>query len=225
MVVYFHGGPEGQSRPEYNNVMRKLVAAGYSVFQPNVRGSLGKGRKFSQADDRYGRFAALDDVEDSLDYLIDAGLASDGNALIMGRSYGGYLVHASLTRHAGRWLGGIAACGMSDLETFYRDTDPWVAAAALPKYGDPQLDKQLLEEASPLRNLKKVKVPVLFIHGQQDFNVPVSEAYQAMGVLTAYGVDTELLLFDDEGHNFERLPNRYEMAQRILKFCERVFHE
>ena len=225
MVVYFHGGPEGQSRPEYNNVMRKLAAAGYSVFQPNVRGSLGKGRKFSQADDRYGRFAALDDVEDSLDYLIDAGLATDGNALIMGRSYGGYLVHASLTRHAGRWLGGIAACGMSDLETFYRDTDPWVAAAALPKYGDPQLDKQLLEEASPLRNLKKVKVPVLFIHGQQDFNVPVSEAYQAMGVLTAHGVDTELLLFDDEGHNFERLPNRYEMAQRILKFCERVFYE
>ena len=83
----------------------------------------------------------------------------------------------------------------------------------------------MLEEASPLRNLKKVKVPVLFIHGQQDFNVPVSEAYQAMGVLTAHGVDTELLLFGDEGHNFERLPNRYEMAQRILKFCERVFHE
>ena len=143
----------------------------------------------------------------------------------MGRSYGGYLVHASLTRHAGRWAGGIAACGMSDLETFYRDTDPWIAAAGQPKYGDQNLDQQLLQQASPLRQLSKVDVPVLFIHGQRDANVPVSEAYQAMGVLTAHGVHTELLLFDDEGHNFERLPNRAEMAQRILKFCERIFHE
>lgn len=225
MVVYFHGGPEGQSRPDYNNVLRKLASSGYSVFQPNVRGSAGRGRWFSQADDRYGRFAAIDDAEDTLDYLISAGLTEEGKAVIMGRSYGGYLVHASLTRHAGRWAGGIAACGMSDLETFYRDTDPWIAAAGQPKYGDQNLDQQLLQQASPLRQLSKVDVPVLFIHGQRDANVPVSEAYQAMGVLTAHGVHTELLLFDDEGHNFERLPNRAEMAQRILKFCERIFHE
>ena len=223
MVVYFHGGPEGQSRPEYNNVLRKLASSGYSVFQPNVRGSAGRGRWFSQADDRYGRFAAIDDAEDTLDYLISAGLTEEGKAVIMGRSYGGYLVHASLTRHAGRWAGGIAACGMSDLETFYRDSDPWVASAAQPKYGDQNLDQQLLQQASPLRQLSKVEVPVLFIHGKRDANVPVSEAYQAMGVLTAHGVHTELLLFDDEGHNFERLPNRAEMSKRILKFCEMIF--
>ena len=61
-IVYFHGGPEGQARPHYHNVLRKLAASGYSVFQPNVRGSAGRGRRFSQADDRYGRFAAIDDA-------------------------------------------------------------------------------------------------------------------------------------------------------------------
>lgn len=225
MVVYFHGGPEGQARPEYNNVLRSLAASGYSVFQPNVRGSAGRGRRFSQADDRYGRFAAIDDGEDTLDHLIFAGLAQEGRAIIMGRSYGGYLVHASLTRHAGRWAGGIAACGMSDLQTFYRDTDAWVAAAAQPKYGDPKLDRHLLEQASPLRQFARVNVPVLFVHGQLDSNVPVSEAYQAMGVLAARGVPTEMLLFQDEGHEFERLPNRFEMERRVLAFCERIFDE
>ena len=224
-VVYFHGGPEGQSRPEYNNVLRKLATAGYAVFQPNVRGSAGRGRWFSQADDRYGRFAGIDDAEDSLDYLIDSGITAPDKAIIAGRSYGGYLVHASLTRHAGRWRGGIAACGMSDLQTFFRDTDSWVASAAQPKYGDPELDKHLLREASPLHKLSVVDVPVLFIHGALDSNVPVSEAYQAMGVLAARGVDVEMLLFDDEGHEFERLPNRFEMSRRALNFCERVFHD
>lgn len=224
-VVYFHGGPEGQSRPDYNNVLRKLAASGYSVFQPNVRGSAGRGRWFSQADDRYGRFAAIDDAEDSLDYLISAGITDEKRAIIMGRSYGGYLVHASMTRHLGRWAGGVAACGMTDLETFYRDTNPWIAAAAQPKYGDPNLDRHLLRQASPLRQLSKVTVPVLFIHGELDSNVPISEAYQGMGVLAAHGVPTELLHFEDEGHEFERLPNRYKMAQRVLTFCERIFHE
>lgn len=224
-IVRFHGGPEGQARPEYNNVLRKLAASGYSVFQPNVRGSAGRGRRFSQADDRYGRFAAIDDAEDSLTHLIASGVTAEGKAIIMGRSYGGYLVHASLTRHAGRWRGGIAACGMSDLETFYRDTDPWIAAAAMPKYGDPKLDRHLLEQASPLRQFSRVDVPVLFIHGQLDSNVPVSEAYQAMGVLASRGVPTEMLLFPDEGHEFERLNNRYEMEQRVLAFCGRIFDE
>ena len=134
-------------------------------------------------------------------------------------------VETSLTRHAGRWAGGIAACGMSDLQTFYRDTDAWVAAAAQPKYGDPKLDRHLLEQASPLRQFARVNVPVLFVHGQLDSNVPVSEAYQAMGVLAARGVPTEMLLFQDEGHEFERLPNRFEMERRVLAFCERIFDE
>ncbi|MDY3127466.1 MAG: prolyl oligopeptidase family serine peptidase, partial [Corynebacterium sp.] len=221
--VYFHGGPEGQSRPDYNNVLRKVVQAGYHVFMPNVRGSSGFGRKFSQADDRYARFAAIDDAEDALNFLIDQGFTREGEAVIAGRSYGGFLVHSSLTRHAGRWKGGIAACGMSDLLTFYRDTDPWIASAAQPKYGDPNLDTHLLREASPLRQLSRVKVPVLFVHGELDSNVPVSEAYQAMGVLAGHGIDVELLLFSNEGHVFEKLTNRYDMARRVLDFCERLF--
>lgn len=219
IVVHLHGGPEGQSRPAYNNVLRWLAENGITVFAPNVRGSAGNGRAFSHADDRYGRFAGIDDVEDCLDYCIAQRIADPGKAIIAGRSYGGYLVHASLTRHAGRWIAGIATCGMSDLETFYRDTETWIAAAAHPKYGHPQLDRELLVELSPIHQMHKVKVPVLFIHGANDTNVPVSEAYQAMGVLSANGVPNDILYFEDEGHAFEKLSNRRTLAARVCEFC------
>lgn len=222
IMIHLHGGPEGQSRPSYNNVLRWVSEAGISVFAPNVRGSAGNGRWFSHADDRYGRFAGIDDVEDCLDYCIAQRIADPAKAIIAGRSYGGYLVHASLTRHAGRWIGGIAVCGMSDLETFYRDTETWIAAAAHPKYGHPQLDRELLVELSPIHQMHKVRVPVLFVHGAHDTNVPVSEAYQAMGVLSANGVPNDILFFDDEGHAFEKLANRRTIAVRVCEFCRGV---
>ncbi|KAA0918373.1 prolyl oligopeptidase family serine peptidase [Dietzia sp. ANT_WB102] len=222
-VVHLHGGPEGQSRPGYNDIARRLLDAGVAVFAPNVRGSTGFGRFFSHADDRYGRFAGIDDVEDALLHLVDEGIADPDRAVVSGRSYGGYLVNASLVRHAGRWRGGIAACGMSDLRTFYRDTEPWVAAAAYPKYGNPLQERELLREASPLRRFRTVDVPMLFVHGAHDTNVPPSETEQAAEALRQRDVPVDVLLFEDEGHEFVKLANRQLLGDRVVQFCQEVF--
>ena len=222
-VVYLHGGPEGQSRPGYNDVLRRLVREGITVFTPNVRGSYGYGREFVHADDRYGRFAGIDDVEDSLLELVGRGVTDPDRAVVAGRSYGGYLVNASLVRHAGRWAGGVAACGMSDLRTFFRDTEPWIAAAAYPKYGNPLQERELLRELSPLQRFQRVDVPMLFVHGGNDTNVPVSESEQAAAVLRERGVSVDMLLFEDEGHEFVKLPNRQRLGDRMVAFCREVF--
>lgn len=222
-VVHLHGGPEGQSRPGYNDIARRLLDAGVTYFAPNVRGSSGFGRFFGHADDRYGRFAGIDDVEDSLLHLVDIGVADPERAVVSGRSYGGYLVNATLVRHAGRWRGGIAACGMSDLRTFYRDTEPWIAAAAYPKYGNPLQEQELLKEASPLRRFYRVDVPMLFIHGVNDTNVPLSETEQAAEALRERGVPVDELIFEDEGHEFVKLANRRLLGDRVVQFCEEVF--
>ena len=222
-VVHLHGGPEGQSRPGYNDVALRLLDAGMTVFAPNVRGSTGFGRFFSHADDRYGRFAGIDDVEDALLHLVDEGIADPDRAVVSGRSYGGYLVNATLVRHAGRWSGGIAACGMSDLRTFYRDTEQWIAAAAYPKYGDPLQEQELLREASPLRRFRRVDVPMLFVHGAHDTNVPVSETEQAAQALRERDVPVDVLLFEDEGHEFVKLANRQLLGDRVVQFCQEVF--
>ena len=222
-VVYLHGGPEGQSRPGFNDIARRLLDIGVTFFAPNVRGSTGSGRFFSHADDRYGRFAAIDDVEDALLHLVDEGIADPDRVIVAGRSYGGYLVNATLVRHAGRWCGGIAACGMSDMRTFYRDTEPWVAAAAYPKYGNPLQEQELLKEVSPLRRFYRVEVPMLFVHGAHDTNVPPSETEQAAEALRRRDVPVDVLIFEDEGHEFVKLANRQLLGDRVVQFCQEVF--
>ena len=222
-VVHLHGGPEGQSRPGYNDIARRYLDIGVTYFAPNVRGSTGSGRFYSHADDRYGRFAGIDDVEDSLLHLVEEGIADPDRAVVSGRSYGGYLVNATLVRHPGRWRGGIAACGMSDLQTFFRTTEPWIAAAAYPKYGNPLQERELLSEASPLRRYHHVDVPVLFVHGAHDTNVPLSETEQAVESLRRRGVPVDVLLFEDEGHEFVKLANRQLLGDRVVDFCQEVF--
>ena len=222
-VVHLHGGPEGQSRPGYDDIARRMLDEGVNYFKPNVRGSTGGGRTFGHADDRYGRFAGIDDVEDALLHLVDEEIADPERVVVSGRSYGGYLVNATLVRHAGRWRGGIAACGMSDLQTFYRDTEPWIAAAAYPKYGNPLQERELLREVSPLRRFYRINVPMLFIHGAHDTNVPVSETNQAVEELRSRDVPVDVLLFEDEGHEFVKLANRQLLGDRVVQFCQEVF--
>ena len=220
--VYFHGGPEGQSRPGYNNVLRQAVDAGYTVVAPNVRGSSGQGRAFSHADERYARFSGVDDVADTVEFLVESGIAERERLVVGGRSYGGYLTLATLVRHRHLWRGGIAACGMSDLETFYRDTEPWIAVAAYPKYGHPLQERELLRELSPIHGLSDVTVPVLFVHGAHDTNVPVNESKQALEVLQQAGTPSDLLLFEDEGHEFVKRANRHQLGDRVEAFLKEV---
>ena len=146
-MMFLHGGPEGQGRPGYNEFFPPLLEAGITVFLPNVRGSGGFGRSFMHADDREKRFAAIDDVADAAMFLVDNNLAPADRIACCGWSYGGYLTQAALAFHPELFAAGISICGMSDLNTWYRNTEPWIAAAAYPKYGHPVSDRELLDAA------------------------------------------------------------------------------
>jgi dipeptidyl aminopeptidase/acylaminoacyl peptidase len=100
-VVSFHGGPEGQERPDWSPVAQGLVAAGFTVFAPNVRGSGGFGRAFLTSDDGPAREASFEDVRTTVDALVAAGVAEPGRIGAHGWSYGGYLTLVALTRWPG----------------------------------------------------------------------------------------------------------------------------
>ncbi|MCX5041611.1 prolyl oligopeptidase family serine peptidase [Aldersonia sp. NBC_00410] len=222
VLLYFHGGPEAQERPGYNFLFPGLVASGIAVFAPNVRGSSGYGRAFSHADDRYGRFAGIDDVADCVAYLVDTGIADPERVACAGRSYGGYLTLASLTFHAGLFATGVAICGMSDLESFYANTESWIAAAAYPKYGHPEFDRELLHELSPIHRIDDLVAPLLVVHGAYDTNVPVSESEQIVEALRERGRRAELLFFDDEGHEIVKRENKAIMSATIVGWLAEI---
>lgn len=218
VLLHFHGGPEGQSRPEHHDVLRGVIDAGVTVFTPNVRGSFGGGRAFMHADNRYGRFAGITDLADCVRFLVSMGVADPERMAISGRSYGGYLTNIGVTWFPGLFRAAVSACGMSDLETFYRDTEPWIASAAYPKYGYPIQDGELLRAVSPLSKVDQVCTPMLFIHGANDTNVPPSEFRRMKAALDDRGVPTGELVMDDEGHEFVKAVNRQTIAGRMVDF-------
>lgn len=218
VVLAFHGGPEAQERPVFSPNHQGLVAAGFTVFAPNVRGSTGFGRSFAHADDRYGRYAGIEDVRSCVSYLVDAGIADPARVAATGRSYGGYLTLAALVRYPELFAAGVDICGMSDLMTFYRDTEPWIADAAITKYGDPRHDRALLEDLSPLRSAACIDAPLLVVHGELDTNVPIGEARQIVAALRALGRPVEYLELAGEGHEYRSQAARAQLLSTVTSF-------
>ena len=217
-MLSLHGGPEAQERPTFSPQHQAMVAAGMTVFAPNIRGSSGFGRAFVHLDDRHGRRDAFDDVLASRDFLLTLGIADPGRIAVTGRSYGGYLTLATLAFSPGHFAAGVDICGMSDLHTFYRDTEPWIAAAAYSKYGHPEEDYVLLEAISPLRAAGNIDVPLLVVHGELDTNVPIGEAHQIVRALRELDRPVEYLELPGEGHEYRRADTRQTLIDRIRGF-------
>jgi dipeptidyl aminopeptidase/acylaminoacyl peptidase len=220
-VVSFHGGPEGQERPDFHPVAQSLVAAGLTVFAPNVRGSGGHGAAFMAADDLADREASFDDVLATVEHLVEAGTALPGRIGAHGWSYGGYLTLVALTRWPELFAAGVTVSAMSDLRTFFAGTEPWMAAASVTEYGDPVTDRDMLAAISPMTALDRLTAPVLLCHGDRDTNVPVLESIQAHQELSARGAPAELLLLRGEGHTIVGRDNLLHLSERVAEWFDR----
>ncbi|MEU4879818.1 prolyl oligopeptidase family serine peptidase [Streptomyces althioticus] len=220
-VLHLHGGPEEQERPVLDPLYLELLGRGLDVFAPDVRGSSGHGRSFTDADLGAGRFSAIDDVADCAAHVMVQGLADPRRMAVMGRSYGGYLTMASLVWHPDLFRTGVAVCGMSDLTTFFAGTEPWIAQSAAHKYGHPEHDRDLLRALSPMSRVDALRVPVLAVHGEHDTNVPPGESEQFVRAARERGLEAELLLLRDEGHDFRRADNRRLFRRAAGDWLER----
>ena len=143
---------------------------------------------------------------------------------VTGRSYGGYLTLASLAFSPGVFAAGVDICGMSHLQTFYRDTEPWIAAAAVTKYGDPERDWALLRALSPMQQVANIDVPLLVAHGELDTNVPYGEATQVVAALRELGRPVELLPIPGEGHEYRRADSRRLLLGTMLLFLDEALN-
>jgi dipeptidyl aminopeptidase/acylaminoacyl peptidase len=220
-VISFHGGPESQERPAFSLLTQSLVAAGITVFAPNVRGSSGYGNTFMAADDGAARANSFQDVLATADFLLENGWAQAGSIGVQGWSYGGYLVLTALARWPDRFAAGTTHAGMSDLLSFFAETESWMSAASVTEYGDPVLQADLLRALSPLTHLHQVRSPTLLVHGDQDTNVPVGESVRAHVALKSAGVPTELVLLPGEGHTIVGASRRAELALAICNWFVR----
>lgn len=215
-MIWLHGGPESEERPGWAPLLQELTAAGVTVLTPNVRGSSGRGRSFAGLDDGELRPYSLTDVHAAARLLGQVPGLDRSRIVVGGRSYGGYLALSALTRFPELFAGGVDVCGMADLPAFYAETEPWIAGAAHPEYGDPRTDRELLERLSPLRETDRIAAPVLVVHGERDTNVPVGQAHALHDALAARGAPVDLMLLPDEGHEVHDRHTRARATARIV---------
>ncbi|MBW0090985.1 S9 family peptidase [Pseudonocardia sp. KRD-184] len=218
VLLWLHGGPEWQERPVWQPLFQSLLAAGIAVFAPNVRGSTGYGRAFVSADDGPRRHRSITDVRAAVRFLVDSGHADPARVGVAGRSYGGYLTLVALAWYPELFVVGVDVCGMSDLHTFYRDTEPWIATAATTEYGDPSTQAALLRDLSPIHRVDRITAPLLVVHGEEDTNVPLGEASQIVAALRERGRAPGFLLFPGEGHEVRGVENRERFVDEVVRW-------
>ena len=221
VVVLIHGGPESQTTLLWNPVIQALVARGYAVVAPNVRGSTGYGKRYAHLDDVRLRLDSVRDLASIHAWLPRAGLDAR-RAALWGGSYGGYMVLCGLAFQPELWAAGVDIVGMSSLVTFLENTSAWRRATREREYGTLAHDRDFLVEASPITHVERMRAPLFIIHGANDPRVPLSEAQQIDAVLRGKGVETELLVFGNEGHGLARLDNRLDAYPRAIDFLDRV---
>jgi len=220
VVLSFHGGPEGQERPSFSPTYQALVARGIAVFAPNVRGSSGFGKRFVNLDNGALRENGVRDIKATVDYIVGAKVADPRRIGIMGGSYGGYMVMAGLTEYPDLFAAGADLFGIVNFETFFKNTQPWMAAISKVEYGNPETEVEMLKKLSPIHRLDRVRTPTIVLHGANDTNVPVIEAEQVVENLKRRSIPVEYVLFPDEGHGWRKTPNRIRSTVRIASWFE-----
>jgi dipeptidyl aminopeptidase/acylaminoacyl peptidase len=222
VVVNIHGGPEAQARPIWGAVNAYFVSRGFAVAAPNVRGSTGYGKRYEHLDDREKRLDSVRDLAELHDWLASVDGVDASRVALTGGSYGGYMTLAGLAFHPDRFAAGVDVVGMSSLVTFLENTSIWRRAFREREYGSLEHDRELLESVSPISRIGEIRVPLLIIHGANDPRVPLSEAEQLHRALASRGIETELIVYEDEGHGLQKLQNRLDAYPRVAEFLERV---
>jgi dipeptidyl aminopeptidase/acylaminoacyl peptidase len=225
VVCSFHGGPEGEELPSFRSDYQALLMEGIAVFAPNVRGSSGFGKRFVNLDNGELRVNAVKDIKSSVDYLVDNKIADSRRVGIMGGSYGGYMTMAGLTAYPDLFKAGADLFGIVNFETFFANTEPWMAAISTIEYGDPKTQAEMLRRLSPIHNLDQVKAATIVLHGANDTNVPVVEAEQVVNNLKQRGIPVEYVLFPDEGHGWRKVPNRIRSTVEITHWFVKYLEE
>jgi dipeptidyl aminopeptidase/acylaminoacyl peptidase len=221
LVLNPHGGPWYRDAWGFNPEVQFLASRGYAVLQVNFRGSTGYGRKFWEASFKQWGKKMNDDLVDSVKYVVGQGIADPKRVAIYGGSYGGYATLAGLAFSPDLYACGIDYVGVSNLFTFMKTIPPyWKPMLDMmhEMVGDPEKDKALLTETSPVFHVDHIRAPLFVAQGAKDPRVNIDESNQMVAALKKRGIDVPYMVKDNEGHGFHNEENRFDFYGAMEKF-------
>jgi dipeptidyl aminopeptidase/acylaminoacyl peptidase len=228
VMVLIHGGPEDQSLPDFlgrfNYFMNEM---GIAVILPNVRGSTGYGKTFSELDNGFLRQDSYKDINALFDWIAARPDLDSDRIAIYGGSYGGHMTLAISTFYSDRIRCSIDIVGMSNLVTFLEHTEAYRRDLRRAEYGDernPQM-REFLEKIAPMNNVEKIKKPMMVVAGKNDPRVPVSESDQIVAALKEQNVPVWYMVAKDEGHGYQKRQNQNYQFYVTVEFLQQYLLE
>jgi dipeptidyl aminopeptidase/acylaminoacyl peptidase len=229
LIVIAHGGPWV---PPYSwgwdAEAQYFASRGYAVIQPNFRGTTGLGLKHHLASYKQWGLAMQDDLTDTAQWAVKAGIADPKRMCIYGASYGGYAAMQALVRTPDLFQCAANYAGITDLQLFHSVSWSDISDSDFLRYllpvmvGDPDRDRAQLRATSPAQNADKIKMPVFMAYGGEDRRVPIIHGERMRDALEKLGKPVEWMVKTEEGHGFTKLENRVELYTRLEAFMKRA---
>jgi dipeptidyl aminopeptidase/acylaminoacyl peptidase len=224
-IVDVHGGPLGAWAPAPHVEVILLASAGYRVVLPNIRGSATYGRDWIRP--QLGDWGGVDatDVHAAVDHVLDLGLAQRDRLGVMGLSYGGFMVNW-LVGTTDRFKAAVSENGVTNQISDWANSDSGPEYDRASLLGDPfspeGIDK--LWRQSPLRNVMRVRTPLLMLQAEADLRCPPYDNEQLFIALRHLRREVEFVLYPDESHVYGssgRPDRRIDRNERILAWFDR----
>jgi dipeptidyl aminopeptidase/acylaminoacyl peptidase len=221
-LLVIHGGPEGQSRPQFQTALGEaLLEKGIALVVPNIHGSTGYGKSWQTRIHRDWGGIDLADLRAVADWMRAQPDFDPGRLGVWGGSYGGFACLTCITRLPEYWCCGVDIFGPSNLVTMLENAAPnWRRWNKL-WIGDLQTEREKLIERSPITYVDNVRCPLLVFQGDNDPRIPRAESDQMVERLRKLGRPVEYITFEGEGHGFARRENQVALHEKTLEFLER----
>jgi dipeptidyl aminopeptidase/acylaminoacyl peptidase len=204
LLTYCQGGPQGQIGEgfSYRWNFYLMASHGYVVIAPNRRGLPGFGREWNDVISGDWGGQPMRDLLSATDHMLAQPYIDPTRAAAVGASYGGYSVYYLLGNSGDRFAAAVAHAGVFNLESMYGTTEElfftnWELGG--PYWKSPQIQKKY-DQFSPHRYVKNWHTPLLVIHGEKDFRVPIGQGEEAFTAAQVQGVPSRFLYFPDEYH-------------------------
>jgi len=220
LILSVHGGPHGMYGWSFNPTFQAYVARGYGVLYLNPRGSSGYGQKFSDGTLNEWGGGDYRDLMFGVDEALRRNPWIDGARLgVTGGSYGGFMTNWIVTQTP-RFRAGVAVASVSNLISFY-STSVYQDLIHAEFGGFPWDNFEVLWEWSPLRFVRQVQTPTMFIHGELDNDVHITQAEEMYMALKRRGVETLFVRYPREGHSLREPKHRIDAFERTLAWFDR----
>jgi dipeptidyl aminopeptidase/acylaminoacyl peptidase len=221
LVVHVHGGPGAavlSEWPSSRDYTAPLTGAGHFVLDPNPRGSFGQGEAFTRANVKDFGYGDFKDIMAGVDAAIDAAPIDPNRLGICGWSYGGYMTMWAVTQ-TNRFKAAMAGAGLSNWQSYYGENliDQWM----IPFFGKSVYDDPgVYAKSSPINFIKNAKTPTLILVGDSDGEVPAPQSYEFWHALKTLGVETQLVVYQHEGHMFKDPKHSRDVVERTLSWFD-----